>query len=105
MLEAKWVFKNLNSRSKWLVLWVVFKKPGLSGRQVAEEAGLSWAPAKAALDYLAEKHFILVRERGRQKAYFPNEDHFLFPALRVFFPPSGAGGRRSLQGIEGFSGP
>ncbi len=85
MLEVPRIFEDLNSRSKWLALWVISRKKGLSGRKVAEEAGLSWAPAKAALDYLAEKHFVLVQERGRQKAYFPNEDHFLFPALRVFF--------------------
>ncbi len=65
MLEAREILKALNSKSKWLVLYTLYKEPGLSGRKIAQKAGLSWAPVKRALDQL--QAIKLIRKEGRKE--------------------------------------
>ncbi len=79
------IFKKLNSKSKWLVLWVIYRSPGISGRKVSEEAQLPWTPAKNALDQLVEEGFVLRKKDGKAYLYYPNENHLLYPALNAFF--------------------
>lgn len=85
MLTAKEILKILNSKSKWLSLLVIFENAGISGRKVAQETGLAWAPVKKALDQLQEQGLLERERKGKSYLYFPNKDHYLFPILKNFF--------------------
>ncbi len=85
MLAAKEILKILNSKSKWLSLLVIFENAGISGRKVAQETGLAWAPVKNALDQLQKQGLLERKRKGKSYLYFPNKDHYLFPILKIFF--------------------
>jgi DNA-binding MarR family transcriptional regulator len=85
MLNVPTIFRRLNSASKWLVLWVVYRSPGLTGRKIAESVGLAWAPVKNALDWLTEESFIHREQEKKQYRYFPNQNHYLYQTLREIF--------------------
>ncbi len=93
-------FQQLNSASKWLVLWAVYREPGLTGRKVAKKAGLSWAPVKATLDWLLEEGFIYRKKQGRRYYYFPKQEHFLYPILQQIFALIESLGKRFFQELS-----
>ena len=88
MLEARGILHELGSKSKWLVLYILYKETGLTGRKIARRTGLSWAPVKRALDQLLEMHligFVQKEQEARRRLFHLNQEHFLYPALKAFF--------------------
>ncbi|WP_456434218.1 winged helix-turn-helix transcriptional regulator [Thermosulfuriphilus sp.] len=85
MVVIQEVFRNLGTKSKWLVLSVIYREPGLCGREIARRTGLSWAPVREALEGLEEMGLIEKKTRGRSYHYYPNRQHLLYPALKQFF--------------------
>ncbi len=79
------VLRNLGTKSKWLVLEMIYQHPGLSGREIARRVDLSWAPVKEALDDLVDMGLVEWRPVGRAHLYFPNREHLFYPSLEAFF--------------------
>ena len=85
MEEFKIIFQSLNSSSKWVVLSIVYRHPGLSGRKISHLSGMGWVPIRNSLEDLYRRHFILRQKSGRSYLYYPNEEHLFFPILKEFF--------------------
>ncbi len=85
MEESKILFQTLNSSSKWVILSIVYRHPGLSGRKIFQLSGMGWVPIRNSLEDLYRQRFILRRKSGRSYLYFPNEEHIFFPLLKEFF--------------------
>ncbi|OAQ21289.1 hypothetical protein [Thermosulfurimonas dismutans] len=85
MQEIFFFLKTLNSLSKWSILFIVYHYPGLSGRKISDLSGMGWAPIKNSLDELCKAKYLIRKKEGRCYAYFPNNDHILYPFLKKFF--------------------
>ncbi len=96
------IFKRLNSRSKWLALWAVYKEPGLTGRQIAVKMGLSWAATKNALESLHEENFLHRKEGPKSFRYYPNKNHVLASFLKSVFNILESAGKFLFKELDSF---
>ncbi|GEM_PF-6845305 len=85
MIDVLSLLNELGSRSKWLILYTLYREAGLTGRKIAKKSGLSWAPIKRALDQLKEMQLIEGESGNNRNFFYLNQRHFLYPALKAFF--------------------
>ncbi|MBX6423582.1 hypothetical protein [Thermosulfurimonas sp. F29] len=78
-------FQQLNSVSKWSVLFIVYYNPGLSGRKISYLSGMGWVPVRNSLEDLCRRNFLIRKKKGRAYTYYPNKHHILYPLLKEFF--------------------
>ncbi len=85
MLMPEDVLKFLGTRSKWMVLYVLYKNGSMSGREISRQSGVSWMPVGSALSVLVDVGLLNCEPDGNKKIYSLNEQHFLYGSLIEFF--------------------
>ena len=85
MLMPEEALKFLGTRSKWMVLYALYKYGSMSGREIARKSGISWMPAGSALAALVDVGLLHYEIDGNRKVYSLNKRHFLYGPLEGFF--------------------
>lgn len=75
----------LGTRNRTKILRILFRRDGLSGRQVASEAGISPSASKSAMEELVRAG-VVFREREPGKwCYELNRSHYLYHRLQQLY--------------------
>ena len=85
MVMPEDVLRFLATRSKWMVLYALYKHGSMSGREISRQSGISWMPAGSALQALVEAGILNFELDRNRKVYSLNERHFLYGPLEKFF--------------------